>query len=189
MEESMKNNHLSEEDIASLLIEPERVDKGLEVHLKECPQCRKRIKDLEGFTAAFRQYVEGSEINWQRQRQRILAGLAKSRFPLLRPRWATALVLSFFVVASVFLLSQRDQIPPKTTKVTEIEFLEALYLVSDDMGEVELPQGLQALSRWEMEDPQQFLNFFSPLQEERDEKKDTTSDSLSNTDIQHLSLA
>jgi hypothetical protein len=189
MEESMKNNHLSEEDIASLLIEPERVDKGLQVHLKECPQCRKRIKDLEGFTGAFRQYVEGSEINWQRQRQRMLAGLAKSRFPFFTVRWATAIVLALIVITSALLLRQLVLIPPKTQGMAETGLLEAIYVFSEDLGEVELPQGLQALSSWERGEFPRFLNFLSPLQEERDEKKESTSNSLSNTSIHHLSFA
>lgn len=185
----MKNNHLSEVEITSLLIEPEKLDKGLQVHLKKCPQCRNRIADLEGFTAAFRQYIQGSEINWKKQRQQVLAGLPESRFPLLRPRWATGFVLLFIVVAFVFLLSQRVLISPKTMKTSETELLEAIYVFSEDLGEVELPGGLQALSSWEPGDFRRFLNFFSAIEEDSDEKKDTTSDNLRSPSVKRTPVA
>ncbi|MBW2341693.1 MAG: hypothetical protein JRF50_15355, partial [Deltaproteobacteria bacterium] len=132
------------------------------------------------FTKAFQEQTRHSDINWAIEKGKILSRLSDNRFPLLGRRWGTVVVFSFIIIASALLLRQLSLKPQHTLKIEETELLNAIYVCSEDMGEVELPRSLLVLSTWETEDFRQFLNFFSPLEEECNEKKDFIDDSLSN---------
>jgi hypothetical protein len=54
---------------------------------------------------------------------------------------------------------------------------------------VELPQSILLLSEGEKEDFRQFLNFFSPIEEGSDEKKDFIHNSVSNTRVDQFLFA
>jgi hypothetical protein len=183
MEESMNRDHLSEREISSLLIEPEQVDEMIHMHLKECRTCRKRLKDLKGFTVAFREQIATSEINLNAVKAKILSSRADRRLPIFSIRWGAAVVSAFVVIACAFLLTQVGVIPFKTTKLADVGFLEGIYGFSEDMVESELPEGLQALSEWDREDFRRFLDFFSPLEEEHYEKNDSINGNRSTSGI------
>jgi hypothetical protein len=183
MEESMNRDHLSETEMSSLLIEPEQTDEMIRMHLKECGTCRKRLRNLKGFTEAFQQQIATSEIKLNAVKAKILSSRADRRLPIFSVRWGAAVVSAFVVIACAFLLSQVGVIPFKTTKIAEVGFLEAIYGSSEDMVESELPEGLQALSEWGREDFRRFLDFFSPLEEEHYEKNDLINGNRSTSGI------
>jgi hypothetical protein len=185
----MNSPHLSDREISTLLIDPEGIDRHLRSHMNKCPDCRKRLGALMGFTEAFHEQTEHSDINWAIEKGRILSGLSDNRLPLRGRRWGTAVVFSLIIIASAVLLRQLSVKPQHTVKIEEAELLEAIYISSEDMGEEELPRSLLLLSPWGREDFCQFLNFFSPLEEDRDEKKDFIDDSLSNHRIDYLHFA
>ena len=179
----MNRDHLSEREISSLLIEPEQADEMIRIHLRECRTCRKRLRDLKGFTVAFHQQIATSEINLNAVKAKILSSRTDRRLSIFGVRWGAAVVSAFAVVACAFLLTQVGVIPFKTTKIAEVCFLEGIHGFSEDMVESELPEGLQALSGWDREDFRRFLNFFSPLEEEHYEKNDFINSNRSTSGI------
>ena len=185
----MSCDHLSEREISGLLIESEQADEMILRHLNECHTCRRRLKDLKGFTVAFHQQITTSEIDLNAAKAIILLSRAERRLPIIGARWATALVCAFVVIASAILLSQVGVMPFKTTKIAEVGFLDGIYGFSEDMVESELPEGLQALSGWDREDFRRFLNFFSPLEEERYEKNDSINSNPSTGGIMPFPVA
>lgn len=185
----MNSRHLSDREISYLLLEPKGIDEDLQSHLNKCPDCRKRLSTLKGFTKAFQEQIKHSDINWAIEKGKILSRLSDNRLPLLRRRWGTVVVFSFIIIASALLLRHLSLKPQHTLKIEETELLNAIYICSEDMGEVELPRSLLVLSTWGREDFRQFLNFFSPLEEERNEKKDFIDDSLSNHRIDYFHFA
>jgi len=176
----MNSPHLSDREISYLLLEPKGIDENLQSHLNKCPDCRKRLSALKGFTKAFQKQTKHSDINWAIEKGKILSRLSDNRLPLLGRRWGTVVAFSLIIIASALLLRQLSVKPQHTLNIEETELFKAIYICSEDMGEVELPRSLLVLSPWGREDFCQFLNFFSPLEEERDEKKDFIDDSLSN---------
>ncbi|UCG64238.1 MAG: hypothetical protein JSW12_16570 [Deltaproteobacteria bacterium] len=182
----MNSRHLSDREISSALLELEGIDEDLRSHLNKCPNCRKRLDTLKGFTKSFQEHTKHSDINWAIERGKILSGLSDNRLPLLGRRWGTAFVFSLILIASALLLRQLSLKPQHTLQIEETELLKTIYICCEDMGEVELPRSLLVLSPWGREDFRQFLNFFSPLEEERDEKKDVIDDSLSNHRIDYF---
>ncbi len=211
----MNNAHLSDKEIYSMIIEPETVDMNLQLHLKKCQDCRKRLNKIKAITKAFQEQIEDTEINWVIEKGRILSTISDHRLPVMWGRWRTAVIVSFIVIVSAFLFKQIYVQPKNDIKIEETELLKeirifaplerkSLYLWLDGeinnfdtdltglwytnlltgftevRGEVELPQSILFLAEWEGEDFRQFLNFFSPIEEEIDEKKDFINDSLSN---------
>jgi len=189
MEGVMNSPHLSDREISSILLELEGIDENLQSHLNKCPDCRKRLDTLRGFTKAFQGQTKYSDINWAIEKGKILSRLSDNRLPLLGRRWGTVVVFALIIIASALLFRQLSVKPQHSEKIEETELLKAIYICSEDMGEVELPRSLLVLSPWGREDFCQFLNFFSPLEEERYEKKDFIDDSLSNYWIDYFDFA
>jgi hypothetical protein len=183
MEESMSSDHLSETEISSLLIEPEQAVETIHMHIKECSTCRKRLSDLEGFTVAFHQQIGASEIDLNAARAKILLSSADRRLPFFSLRWGAVVASAFVIIACAFLLSQVGVISLKSTKMAEVGFLDGIHGFSEDMVESELPDGLQALSGWDRQDFRQFLDFFSPLEEEHYENNDSRNGNRSTSGI------
>ncbi len=176
----MNNAHLSDKEIYSMIIEPETVDMNLQLHLKKCQDCRKRLNKIKVFTKAFQEQIEDTEINWVIEKGRILSTISDHRLPVMWGRWRTAVIVSFILIISAFLLRQLYIQPSNDIKTEEIELLQEIRIFTEVRGEAELPPNILILAEWEREDFRQFLNFFSPIEEESDEKKDFINDNLSN---------
>jgi len=176
----MNNTHLSDKEIHSMIIKPETSDKDPQLHLKKCQDCRKRLNRLKDFTKAFKEQVEHTEINWAIEKGRLLSTISDYRMPSLWGRWATAFIISFILITSAFLFRHIYIKPNNDIKTEETALLQEIQIFTEVRGEVELPPNILILAEWEREDFRQFLNFFSPIEEESDEKKDFINDSLSN---------
>lgn len=185
----MKKAHLSDKEIYSMLIEPETVNEQLQLHLKKCENCRKRLNRITEFTNRFNEQIVHNEIDWTKERRRVLSAIFDSRQPLFRWRWGTAVILSCIIIISAFLVRHIYIQPNHDIKVEEAEFQKGIWIFAEDWGEVELPQSIILLAEWEKEDFRQFLNFFSPIEEENDEKKDVINDSLSNNGVDQFLCA
>jgi len=179
----MSPDHLSETEISSLLVEPEQAHETIRMHSKECSTCRKRLMDLKGFTAAFQQQIAASEIDLNAIKAKTLLSNADRRLPIFSLRWGAVVACAFVIIACAFLLSQVGVIPFKSTKIAEVGFLDGIHGFSEDMVEPELPEGLQALSGWDRQDFRQFLDFFSPLEEEYYENSDSSNGNRSTSGI------
>jgi hypothetical protein len=189
MEESMSSDHLSETEISSLLIEPEQADETIHLHIKQCRTCRERLSYLKGFTVAFHEQVAASQIDLNALKASILLSSADRRLPFLSLRWGAVVASAFVIIACAFLLSQVGVIPLKSTKMAEVGFLDGIHGFSEDMVESELPDGLQALSGWDRQDFRQFLDFFSPLEEEYYENNDSSNGNRSTSGIMPFPVA
>jgi len=185
----MSFDHLSEREMSSLLIEPEQADEMIHMHTKECSTCRKRLRDLKEFTVAFHQQIAASEIDLNAVKANILFSSAHRRLPIFSLRWGVAIVSALVIIACAFLLTQFGVIPFKSTRIAEVGFLDGIHGFSEDMVEPELPDGLQALSGWDRQDFRQFLDFFSPLEEEHYENSDSSSGNRSTSGIMPFPVA
>jgi len=185
----MSSDHLSETEISSLLIEPEQAHETIHMHIKECSTCRKRLRDLEGFTVAFHEQVAATQIDLNAVKAKILLGSTDRRLPFLSLRWGAVVASAFVIIACAFLLSQVGVIPLKSTEMAEVGFLDGIHGFSEDMVESELPDGLQALSGWDRQDFRQFLDFFSPLEEEPYENNDPSNGNRSTSGIMPFPVA
>jgi len=185
----MSSDHLSETEISSLLIEPEQADETIHMHIKECSTCRKRLSDLKGFTVAFHEQIEVSKINLNAVKASILLNSADRRLPFFSLRWGAVVASAFVIIACAFLLSQVGVIPLKSTKIAEVGFLDGIHGFSEDMVESQLPDGLQALSVWDRQDFRQFLDFFSPLEEEYHENNKSSNGNRSTSGIMSFPVA
>ena len=184
----MNNTHLSNKDIYSMIIEPETADTSLRLHLDECQDCLKRLNRIKTFTKAFEEQVEHTEINWAIEKARVLSTVSDYRLPAIWCRWRTAFSFLFIAIISAFLFRQIYIQPKNDIEIEEMELLKEIQILTELRGEVELPQSILILAEWEEEDFSQFLNFFSPIEEESNEKKDFIDDSLiNNRDNQFLS--
>jgi len=161
-----------------MIVEPDTIDENLQLHLKKCQDCQKRLKRIKGFLKAYQKEIEHTEINWTREKGKILSAVSDYQSPALRLRWGTAVVLSFIIVISAVLLQQIYFQPNNGSKIEETEVQEQIWLFPEGIGEAELPQSIVLLTEWGEEDFQQFLNFFSPIEEEHNEKKDFITNSL-----------
>lgn len=161
-----------------MIVEPDTIDENLQLHLKKCQDCRKRFNRIKGFLKAYQEEIEHTEINWTREKGKILSAVSDYQSPALRLRWGTAVVLSFIIVISAVLLQQIYFQPNNGSKIEETEVQEQIWLFPEGIGEAELPQSIVLLTEWGEEDFQQFLNFFSPIEEEHNEKKDFITNSL-----------
>ncbi len=185
----MKNTHLSDKEIFSMIIEPEGVDKALRLHLEMCRECRNRHNSMEEFTRAFREGIEQTEVDWTRERGRILSAISDHRSPSLWWRWGTVAVISSVVILAAFLLRQLPVEQDRDMGAGERAALTEARISTEGMDEVEVPQGLLVLTYWEKEDFPQFLEFFSPIEEEGDEKEDLTNNGLSNIWVDQFPVA
>jgi len=79
--------------------------------------------------------------------------------------------------------------PFKSARMAEVGFLDGIHGFSEDMVEPELPEGLQALSGWDRQDFRQFLDFFSPLEEEHYEDNDSGNSNRSTSGIMPYPVA
>jgi len=174
----MNNIHLSNKEIYSMIVEPDTIDENLQLHLKKCQDCQKRLKRIKGFLKAYQEEIEHTEINWTREKGKILSAVSDYHAPALRLRWGTAVILSFIIVISAFLLQQVYFQPNNGSKIEETELQKEIWFFPDSISEVELPQSIVLLTEWEGEDFQQFLNFFLPIEEEHNEKNNSITNSL-----------
>lgn len=185
----MNNTHLSNKEIYSMIVEPETADTNIRLHLDKCQDCRKRLDRIEAFTKAFEEQVEHTEINWTIEKARILSTVSDHSLPAIWGRWRTAVIVSFIAIISAFLFRQIYVQPKNDVKIEEIELLKEIQVFTELRDEVELPQSILILAEWGEEDFRQFLNFFSPIEEGNDEKKDFIDDSLSNNRDNQLLFA
>jgi len=174
----MNTIHLNNKEIYSIIVEPDTIDENLQLHLKKCQDCRKRLNRIKGFLKAYQEEIEHTEINWTREKGKILSAVSDYQSPALRLRWGTAVVLSFIIVISAVLLQQIYFQPNSGSKIEETELQKEIWLFPESISEVEFPQSIVLLTEWGEEDFQQFLNFFSPIEEDRNEKKDFITNSL-----------
>ena len=161
-----------------MIVEPDTIDENLQLHLKKCQDCQKRLNRMKGFLTAYQEKIEHTEINWTREKGKILSAVSGYRSPIFRLRWGTAVVLSFIIVISAVLLQQVYFHPNNGSTIEVTEVQEQIWLFEESMHEVELPQSIVLLTEWGEEDFQQFLNFFSPIEEEHNEKNNSTTNSL-----------
>jgi len=161
-----------------MIVEPDSIDENLQLHLKKCPDCQKRFNRIKGFLKAYQEEIEHTEINWTREKGKILSAVSDYHAPALRLRWGTAVILSFIIVISAFLLQQVYFQPNNGSKIEETELQKEIWFFPDSISEVELPQSIVLLTEWEGEDFQQFLNFFLPIEEEHNEKNNSITNSL-----------
>jgi hypothetical protein len=174
----MNTIHLSNKEIYSMIVEPDTIDENLQLHLKKCQDCRKRFNRIKGFLKAYQEEIEHTEINWTREKGKILSAVSDYRSPALRLRWGTAVALSFIIVISAVLLQQIYFQPNNGSTIQVTEAQEQIWLFPESIREVEFPQSIVLLTEWGEEDFQQFLNFFLPIEEDRNEKKDFITNSL-----------
>lgn len=161
-----------------MIVEPETIDKNLQLHMKKCQDCRKRLNRIKGFLKACQEGIEHTEIHWTREKGKILSAVSDYRSPALRLRWGTAVALSFIIVISAVLLQQIYFQPNNGSTIEETELQKKIWLFEESISEVEFPQSIVLLTEWGEEDFQQFLNFFSPIKEELNEKNNSITNSL-----------
>jgi len=161
-----------------MIVEPETIDEDLQLHLKKCQDCQKRLNRIKGFLKAYQEGIEHTEIHWTREKGKILSVVSDYRSPALRLRWGTAVVLSFIIVISAVLLQQIYFQPNNGSTIEETELQKEIWLFEESISEVEFPQSIVLLTEWSEEDFQQFLNFFSPIKEELNEKNNSITNSL-----------
>jgi len=174
----MNTIHLSNKEIYSMIVEPDTIDENLQLHLKKCQDCRKRFNRIKGFLKAYQEKIEHTEINWTREKGKILSAVSDYQAPALRLRWRTAVVFSFIIVISAVLLQQIYFQPDNGGTIEETELQKEMWLFEESIPKVEFPQSIVLLTEWGDENFQQFLNFFLPIEEERNEKNNSTTDNL-----------
>jgi len=174
----MNTIHLSNKELYSMIVEPDMIDENLQLHLKKCQDCQKRLKGIKGFLKAYQEQGEHTEINWTREKGKILSAVSDYRSPALRLRWGTAVALSFIIVISAVLLRELYFQPNNGSTIEETELQKEMWFFPESMSEAELPQNIALLTEWEGENFQQFLNFFSPIEEEHNEKNNSITNSL-----------
>jgi len=174
----MNNIHLSDKEMYSIIVEPDTIDENFQLHLKKCQDCRKRLNRIKGFLTAYQEQIEHTEINWTREKRKTLSAVSDYQSPALRLRWGTAVALSFIIVISAVLLQQIYFQPNNGSKIEVTELQKEMWLFPESISEVEFPQSIVLLTEWGEEDFQQFLNFFSPIEEEHNEKNNSTTNSL-----------
>ena len=161
-----------------MIVEPDTIDENLQLHLKKCQDCRKRFNRIKGFLKAYQEEIEHTEINWTREKGKILSAVSDYQAPALRLRWRTAVVFSSIIVISAVLLQQIYFQPDNGGTIEETELQKEMWLFEESIPKVEFPQSIVLLTEWGDENFQQFLNFFLPIEEERNEKNNSTTDNL-----------
>jgi hypothetical protein len=174
----MNNNHLSNKEIYSMIVEPDTIDENLQLHLKKCHNCQERLNKMKGFLKAYQEKIEHTEINWTREKGKILSAVSDYHFPAFRLRWATAVVFSFIIIISAVLVQQTYFQPDNGSTIEETELQKEMWLFEESMPNVEFSQSIVLLTEWGEENFQQFLNFFLPIEEEHNEKNNSITNSL-----------
>lgn len=182
MERAMMNAHLSDRDMYTFLIEPENFAEHLELHLRQCKDCRTRFNRIREFTTTFRTHIDEADTDWKIHKVKILSAVSQTHPSMLRWRLATAVMVSCLVIVSALYLRhafvQKEYVP----KVDETGGSGAIRIVAEDMGKIELPQTILILGEWERENFTQFLNFFTPIEEVYDEKKNSLYHGIHSSD-------
>jgi hypothetical protein len=173
----MNTNHLSNKEIYSMIVEPDTIDENLQLHLKKCHDCRKQLNRMKGFLNAYQEKIEHTEINWTREKGKILSAVSDKQLPAYRLRWATAVIFSFIIIISAVLLQQIYFQPDNGSTIEETELQKEMWLFEESIPKVEFPKSIVLLTEWDEENFQQFLNFFLPIEEERNEKNNSTTNS------------
>ena len=161
-----------------MIVESDTIDEKLQLHLKKCKDCTKRLNRMKGFLKAYQEEIEHTEINWTIEKGKILSAVSDYRSPALRLRWATAVALSFIIVISAVLLQRVYFQPNNGRMIEETELQKEMWLFEESIPKVEFPQSIVLLTEWGGENFQQFLNFFLPTEEEGNEKNNSATNSL-----------
>jgi len=161
-----------------MIVEPNTIDENLQLHLKKCHDCRKRLNRIKGFLKAYQAKFEHTEINWNREKGKILSAVSGYQPIVYRLRWGMAVVLSFIIVISAVLLQQIYFQPNNGSTIKETELQKEMWLFEENVSEMEYPQSIVLLTEWGEDNFQQFLNFFSPIEEEHNEKNNSITNSL-----------
>jgi len=173
----MKDKHLTDKKIFSIIIEPDTAEREVYRHLKECSLCQKRFNKIKAFTGAFHEHVVQNDINWALEKQKVLATLAEQGRPsFIKWRWATAVVFSCLILVSVFLFKQFYY--NNKVLISEGDLLQEIQVVTDFKDNVEFSQSILYLSGYEPEASNSFFNLFLPIEEDYNEKEDVTDDIL-----------
>jgi len=171
----MKDKHLTDKEIFSIIIEPEASERETYSHLEKCALCQKRFNKIKAFTGVFHEYVEQGDMNWTEEKQKILASISEQDRPsFLRWKWATAFTFACLILVSVFLFKQFYY--NNEVLISERDLLEEIQIVTDFKGNVEFSQSILYLSGYEPEESNSFLNLFLPMEEDYNEKEDFTDD-------------
>ena len=182
MEYAMMNDHLSDRDIYTLLIEPENFADHLELHLRQCEDCQTRFNRIREFTTTFRTHIDETETDWTMQKAKILSAISQNRMPILRWRLATAVSIACLVIVSALLLRYVYFQKEVISNIEQTGLSGDTWMVTEGRMEIELPQTILILGDWEGEDFPQFLNFFTPIEEVYDEEKDSLYHGIHNSD-------
>jgi len=161
-----------------MIVEPKTIDENLHLHLNRCHDCQKRLNRMKGFLKAYQKKIENTEINWTREKGKILSAISDYHSPAYRLRWATAVVFSFIIVISAVLVHQIYFQTGNGSTIEETELQQEMWLFEESIPKVEFPQSIVLLTEWDEENFQQFLNFFLPIEEERNEKNNSTTNSI-----------
>lgn len=178
----MMNDHLSDRDIYTFLIEPENLADHQQLHLRQCEDCRTRFNRIREFTTTFRTLIDEADTDWKIQEAKILSAVSQNRLPMLRWRFATAVIVSCLVIVSALLLRHAFVQKEYVSKVDEREISGNIWIVTEERSEIEFPQTILILGDWEREDFSQFLNFFTPIEEVYDEEKDSLYNGIHRSD-------
>jgi hypothetical protein len=182
MEHAMTDTHLSDRDIYASLIEPENLADHLELHLEQCKDCRTRFNRIREFTRAFQTHIDEADTDWNVHKAKILSAVSQTHTPILRWRFATAVLVSCLVIVSALFLRQTFVQKGSVSKIDETRDAGAIWMVAEEMGNIEFPQTILILGEWEREDFPHFLNFFTPLEEVYDEEKNSLYHNLDRSD-------
>jgi hypothetical protein len=170
-----RNNHLTEKEIFSLILNPEDVGGGVYAHLEKCNLCQGRVKKLSDFTEAFQKHVKQDDIDWVLEKQKILASSSRQDKPsFIKWKWAAASVFSILILVSLLFFNHPKH--DNDLLVSETDLLTEIQVVTDFKGNNKLPESVLYLSGNEPEESSGFLNLFSIIEEEYNEKENITDD-------------
>jgi len=169
----MTDTHVSDRDMHTFLIEPENLADHQQLHLEQCQDCRTRFNRIRGFTTAFQTHIGVADVDWNIQKAKILSAVSQTKTPMLRWRFATAILVSCLVIVTALFLKHSSVQKESVSKIDETGDAGSTWIVAEEMGTIELPQTILILGEWEREDFPQFLNFFIPIEEVYDEEKNS----------------
>lgn len=171
----MKDKHLTDKEIFSIIIEPDTAERKAYRHLKKCALCQKRFNKIKAFTGAFHEHVVQNDINWALERQKVIATLSEQgRTSFIKWKWATAVAFSCLILVSVFLFKQFYN--NNEILISERDLLQEIQVVTDFKDNAEFSQSILYLSGYEPEASHSFFNLFLPIEEDYNEKEDVTDD-------------
>ena len=182
MEHAMTDTHLSDRDMYTFLIEPENLADHQQMHLRQCEDCRTRFNRIREFTTTFQSHIDEAHVDWNIQKAKILSAASQTQTPILRWRFAMAIMVSCLVIVSALFLRHAFIQKESVSKIDETVDPGAIWIVTEEMGKIELPQAILILGEWERENFTQFLNFFTPIEEVYDEEKNSLYHGIHNND-------